>query len=383
MKALHIISTLNIGSGIANFVMSYYRKIIGYGVQFDFLAFNPTEKGFEEEVKELGGNVYYIAKPNLKTVGQYKNTVKRFFKEHKGEWDIVHIHEILVQKFIAKNCKKFGGVKKVAIHSHASEFVLPTFGVSALKSKMIMAFKRVRNSFLLGGIKRNCDYFFACSVDAGVALYGKKILRDERFCVINNAIDTQKYAYDEKVREQYRKELNVQDKKVIIQVGRLCEEKNQIFFLDVMQKICERDNSYMLLLVGDGRLKNDVEEKISRLNLDKNVIMTGKRTDVVNLFQCADLSVLPSLAEGLGIVLIEAQASGLPCIASTGVPQEAKITPYVRFLDLKDGAERWAAAIQNTELVRYDTTDDVIKNGYDIDTNVETLYKKYISFIGK
>lgn len=381
MRILHVISTLNIGSGIANFVMSYYRKMVCKDVQFDFLLFNPVEKDFTEEVKALGGRVYFIPQPTL-NFGKYSKAVKRFFKEHNGEWDIVHIHEILVQKFISKSCRKYGGVKKVAIHSHASEFVLPTFGVSAFKNKMIMAFKRVRNSWLLSGIKRNCDYFFACSVDAGIALYGKKILRDKRFCVINNAIDTQKYAFDEKIRKQYRKELNIEDKKVIIQVGRLCEQKNQTFFLDAMQKICESDSSYVLLLVGDGRLKKDVKEKTARLNLGNNVILTGNRTDVENLFQCADISVLPSLTEGLGIVLIEAQASGLPCVASTGVPKEAEITPYVRFLDLKDGAERWAEAVLNTGLVRYDTKDYVINNGYDIDTNVEKLYNKYNSFVG-
>lgn len=378
MRVLHVIYSLNIGSGIANFVMSYYRKMVGKDVEFDFLLFEPKEKEFTEEVKTLGGRVFFVDEPTL-DISKFGKNIKKFFKEHKGEWDIVHIHEILVQKFVAKACRKYGGVKKVAIHSHASEFVLPTFGVSAFKNKMIMTFKRVRNTFLLSGIKRNCDYFFACSVDAGIALYGKKILKDERFSVINNAIDAKKYAFDEELRELYRRELNLRDKKVIIQVGRLCEQKNQIFLLDVMQKVCEADNSYVLLLVGDGYLKGAVEEKIGRLNLKDNVILTGNRTDVENLLLCADLSVLPSLTEGLGIVLIEAQASGLPCLASTGVPKEAQVTPFVQFLDLD--TDEWVNAILTAELKRRDTKDYIEKSGYDVSVNAEKLRDIYSSII--
>lgn len=378
MRVLHVLQSLNIGSGIANFVMSYYRNMVCDDVQFDFLLCTPMEKEYTEEAKALGGNVYFIPKPTL-NFGKYKKAVKKLFKEHKGEWDIVHIHEILVQRFICKPAKKYGGVKKVAIHSHASKFVLPTYGVSAFKNKMIMAFKSVRNSVLLSGIKRNCDYFFACSVDAGIALYGKKILKDKRFSVINNAIDTKKYAFDDELRERYRQELNVRDKKVIIQVGRLCEQKNQTFFLDVMKKLCEADNSYVLLLVGDGELKNAVEDKIEKLNLGDKVILTGNRTDVVNLFQCADLSVLPSLTEGLGIVLIEAQASGLTCIASTGVPKEAKITPYVQFLDLH--TDKWVNAVLNAELERRDTKEYIAESGYDVSINSEKLRDIYSSLI--
>lgn len=380
MRILHVLSTLNIGSGIANFAMSYYRKLADRDIQFDFLAFCRAENGFEEEVQKLGGKVYYIEKLTAHFL-KYKKRIKQFFSEHRGEWEIVHIHEILVQKFIAKTCKRIGGVKKVAIHSHVTKFVLPNFGVSAFKNKLIMGFKHVRNAFLLNGLERNCDILFACSEDAGKALYGKKALKSERFHVVKNAIDPDKYLFDEGIRARYRDEFRLEGKKVIIQVGRLCEEKNQTFFLDVMQKLCEADNSYTLLLVGKGELKGDLEEKIAALGLGERVILTGNRRDVANLFQCADLSVLPSLAEGLGIALIEAQASGLPCIASTGVPQEANITPYVRFLDLNEGAEVWADAILNTQLQRYETRNFVTESGYDVRESAERLGRIYSAMV--
>lgn len=380
MKVLHVLSSLNIGSGIANFIMCYYREIISEDVRFDFLAFSPVEKSFEKEVENFGGKVYYIEKPTLyyKT---YERKIKQFFKEHKGEWEIVHIHEILVQKFIAKYCKKLGGVKRIAIHSHAAQFVLPEYSVSKLKNKLVIMFKSIRNRFLLSGFKNNCDYYFACSEEAGNALYGNKILNSERFYIIKNAIDFNKYSFDKIIRDKYREEFNLHGKKVIIQIGRFCEQKNQAFLLDVLQKLCEKDNSYILMLVGDGPIRKELENKISKLGLTNNVVFTGNRTDVQNLLQCADLSVLPSTVEGLGIVLIEAQASGLPCLASSGVPREAKVTPYISFINLN--VELWVATILQTELKRYSVKEFFDKSRYNITESSKQLKDIYTVMLTK
>lgn len=369
-------STLNIGSGIANCVMNYYRKIVCKGIQFDFLLFDHMENEFVEEAEGLGGNVYFISQPTI-NFGKYTRSVKRFFKEHRDRWDIVHIHEILVQRFIAKTCKKHGGVKKVAIHSHASKFIVPMNGVSALKNKAVMAFKRIRNSFLLSGIRRNCDCYFACSENAGIALYGKRIIQDKNFHIIRNAIDPERYVLDEETRERYRNEFGISNKKVVIQVGRLCEEKNQLFILDAMKEVVKIDSAYVLLLVGEGHLRKEIEDAISRLDLGENVILTGNRTDIDKILSCADLFVLPSLCEGLGIVLIEAQASGLPCIASTGVPKEAAITPYVKFVDLSEGSERWAEEVLSCELTRHSVKNYIADSGYDINESVDKLVGCY------
>lgn len=377
MKILHVLSTLNIGSGIANFVMSYYSKIVEFDIQFDFLLFCTVENGFEEEVEKLGGKVYYIAKPNLKSAWRYKNSIKRFFKEHSSEWECVHIHEILVQKYISKNAKRFGGVKKVAIHSHAAKFVLPEHGVSYIKNEIKMCFKKIRNAYLLQGVKRNSDYYLACSKDAGKALFGKKALKSDKFFVIKNAIDCKDYVFDEELRATYRDNFGLINKKVIALVGRLCEEKNQFFMLDVFSRIFELDKSYMLMLVGDGHLRAELESKTSEYGLSESVVFTGNRDDVKNILQASDLFVLPSLIEGLGIVLIEAQASGLPCIASTGVPECAKISPHFEFIELRKGIEYWANKILKTDLVRYDNSEYVNSSGYDIMSNIQTLVDIY------
>lgn len=377
MRVLHVLSSLNIGSGIANCIMNYYRKIVACGIRFDFLVFEKMPEDYLEEVQALGGRVFYIKKPTL-NFGVYNRQIKEFFTEHTDEWEIVHISEILVQKFIIKNAKKYGKVKKIIMHSHASKFVLPKAGVSAVRNAFGKIIKTVRNSILLKGFKKKTDYFLACSDEAGKALFGKKIVESgKNYSVLKNSIDAELYNFDENIRAEYRRQLNLENKKVIIQVGRLTEQKNPLFTLEIFKTLSEADSKFYMLFVGDGNLRKDCEERVEKLGIKDSVAFLGNRTDVPDLLLCADLFLLPSLTEGLGIVYIEAQAAGLPCIASTGVPREVEITPYIQFLNLNDGAKVWAKTISDTELNRYDTRKFVEDSGYDITHNAQELIEIY------
>ena len=376
MRVLHVLSSLNIGSGIANFAMNYYRKMPRDSVQFDFLIFGEMPRQFNEEVIKMGGRIYVIPAPTLNVVA-YNKKMKRFFKEHAGEWEIVHISEVLIQRFVKRNAKKFGEVKKVIIHSHVTSFVV--FG-TGFKNRVKGLIKCIRNKILFQGISK-ADHFVACSREAGIALFGKKIVLQSRFSVIKNAIDLQEYQFDERVRAQYRSDFKVDGRKVIILVGRLSAVKNQLFFLDVFCQLCATDESYTLMLVGDGELKSAISEKVLELGLSDKVIMTGNRSDVRELLWCADLFVLPSSMEGLGIVLIEAQATGLPCITTTNVPLEADVTPYVTRLELNGGSEEWVRACLETKLQRYDTMEFIKGHGYDLDRCVNDLLNLYRSLI--
>ena len=377
MRVLHVLSSLNIGSGISNSIMNYYRKIVSCGIQFDFLVFEKMPEDYFEEVQALGGRVFYIQKPTL-NFRVYNKQVKEFFKEHAEEWEIVHISEILVQKFIIKNAKKYGKVKKVIMHSHASKFVVRKSGVSAARAAAQAFVKRVRNYILLKGFKRNTDYFLACSDAAGQALFGKKTVESgKNYSVLKNALDTDLYGFDEQIRDRYRAEFGIENKKVLIFVGRLANDKNPLFALEVFKNLHEADDGFFMLFVGDGSLRNECVERAATLGVNESVLFLGNRTDVPNLLKCADILILTSPYEGLGIALIEAQAAGLPCIGSTGVPKEAEITPYIKFLSLDDGAKVWAQAISDTELNRYNTRKYVEDSGYDITKNTEELVKIY------
>ena len=376
MRVLQVVSSLNIGSGIANFILNYYRNVDREKVQFDFLIFFEAEKNYHEEVSRLGGRIFTIPSPSIKTFSKYDKQVKAFFEEHKNEWDCVHIHEILVQKFIIKHAKE-NGVKKICMHSHVTEFVLEDPSLPLFKRKLQVAIKKLRNKYLLSGFLNKTDYYLACSREAGVALYGEKTVKGERFAVIKNAIDTQKYIDALSKREQTRKTLGVENRKVLINVGRLCEQKNQAFLLKVFEKLHEKDDTYALFLVGEGNDRGALEKDYSHLLQDGSLSLLGNRTDIPSLLACADVFVFPSIMEGLGIALIEAQASGIACISSSAVPKETDITKAVRYLDLSLGEEKWAEEILATPITRYDTKADIIKSGYDVKASALSLQEIY------
>jgi glycosyltransferase involved in cell wall biosynthesis len=376
MRVLHVISTLNIGSGIANAILNYYRKIDRNNLQFDFLVFSEPEKTFTKEVFDMGGRVFEIAAPTLKTSLQYSNKIKKFFQEHTNEWAWVHIHEILVQKYIIKAARRVGNIK-IAMHSHASQFVLPNSNVGFVQNKINMLIKRIRNAYLLSGFKNKTDLFLACSYEAGVALYGKTGARDKRFHILNNSIDVEKYCINKEIRRKLRKEWNIENKKVLINVGRLCEEKNQRFLIDIFSLICKTEKDYCLILVGAGRMENVIRQKVREYGLMDKVLFLGNRTDIANVLMAADVFVFPSIVEGLGIALVEAQASGLHCISSSTIPSCAIVTPYVKVVDLHAGVEIWAREILSSSLIRNNGNEIVANSAFNIEKNIDVLMNLY------
>ncbi len=375
-RVLHVLSTLNIGSGIANFIMNYYRKIDRENIAFDFLVFAYAENNFKNEIEKLGGRIFVIPAPGAKTLFKYSRAVKNFFKEHKGEWDCVHIHEVLVQKFIIGNARR-NGVKNIIMHSHAAKFVMHDSRRDKVSDFIYTSLKKARNAVLLSGFKRKTDKFLACSKIAGLALYGKKIVDGKDFFVINNALDASSYDISEDERARIRAEYGAENKKVIIHVGRLCVEKNQTFLTEVFEKVHKADDSYVLWLVGDGEYRTLIENKINALNLGDSVRLFGNRTDVNKLLCSADLFVFPSLAEGLGLALVEAQAAGLECIKSSTVPEAAVLTPFVKSCALGDGAAYWAERILATDTVRHDNASYIKDGGYDLSENIAALQNIY------
>ncbi len=377
MRVLQVLSTLNIGSGIAQFVVSYAKQLQGKDITFDYLIFRSVPTSFEQEVAQMGSKVFVVEQPTLRTASAYAKQVKEIFAQNQNVWDCVHIHEILVQRAIRKQAKK-SGVKRVIAHSHNSRFVLPIAGYSPFKNWLYMTKKKMRNKFLLAGIKA-CDLWMACSQDAGKGLFGKKCVLSDKFFVVHNAVDGKRFAKDEQARRRLRLEWGWQDNKILLNVGRLSEQKNQEFLLDAFARVAERDGEYRLLIVGEGGLRKRLLKQAERLKIVDKVMFLGNRNDIPAVMQACDLFVLPSLTEGLGIVLIEAQASGLPCIASAGVPQEAKISPYLTYLPLSSGSLGWANAILETKPNRFDGWGYLNQSGYEIADNANLLASLYLT----
>ena len=202
------------------------------------------------------------------------------------------------------------------------------------------------------------------------------------FQVLNNAINTKQYRFDKEKRVQMRRSLGVSDDEFVIgHVGRFSPVKNHLFLLKVYKEILKEKKS-KLLMVGDGQLRKEIEQEIERLGIASNVILTGVRQDVCDLMQAMDVFVLPSLYEGLGIVGVEAQAAGLPCVFSENIPQEVILTNDAKRIALTTSMDEWAKQIlemRNKE--RTDTYDVICRAGYDINNNVKKLEEYYLNLL--
>ena len=210
----------------------------------------------------------------------------------------------------------------------------------------------------------------------------RKYWKEGKVSVLKNAIDIKNFCFSEETRKKYRQELGIDDQLLIGHVGRFQTQKNHDFLVDIFYEISKKDSSAKLLLVGEGPLQEKIKDKVAGLGITDCVIFAGVRDDVANLMQAMDVFLFPSLFEGLGIVLVEAQAAGLPCVASkTVIPEEVRLTEEFEFIDLEESAQVWAErvlGIKGTEN-RLDGQDKVLKAGYDIKTSAKELETFYLT----
>lgn len=341
--------------GVEAVIYNVIRNADKKRVQFDILTYYSTVQ-YHEEYFEMGVNIYKITSKHENPL-KNKKEMQDFFKEHAKEYDVVWCNLAeLINIDILKIAKKYG-IEKRIIHSHS---------VASTRGSLLTMLHKLNKKI----IDRIATDFWACSELAGKWFFDDKIMHSEKFNVIKNAIDTEKYIFDEKIRRQIREELNVQDNFVVGHVGRFSiGEKNTLFLLEVFKEIVKKRPEAKLMLVGDGNDRKQVEEKIDELSIREQTLLLGYRANVNELMDAMDVFLLPSKMEGLGLVLIEAQACGLRCFTSNKVvPQEVKITDLVEFIDLTESPESWAVKIANTkrEGLRYSRKEDVQNAGYDI-----------------
>lgn len=284
-----------------------------------------------------------------------------FFDAHP-EYHVLHSHVRSYASIYFPIAKKHD--IKTIVHSHS------TSNGSGIKS--------VAKIILQYPLRYEADYFFGCSLKAGEWLFGKKIVQSDRYFTIKNAIDTQKYFFNRKQRSILRNQLRIEeDVTVFMHVGRLHEAKNHIFLLHVFAMLIKEIPNSMLLLVGDGELSSEIEKQIEQLNLKSYVKMLGARTDIPDILNAADVFLFPSKWEGLPVTVVEAQASGLPCLVSDKITKEVGISELVKFLPIDKGTQVWIDAIKETDLTRKNVIDKIIQAGFDIKKSVEWLTKFY------
>ena len=328
IRVLHFVSTLGHGSGVMSVIINYYRHIDREKVQFDFLHFVECEDSYADEIKSLGGKIYYVEKPggSLKSLKQLNS----FFQAHAKEYAWLHNHEVYLT-FLLRPISKRYGLEKFIVHRHATKY----------SDKPLHA---VRNGILCLPIRFMKVEMFACSEAAGKFLYGEKMMKAGKVFVMHNAIDCEKFRFRPEVRERFRKEMGLEGKFVIGHVGRFERQKNHEFLIRVFTEVHKQMPESVLLMVGEGSLEQSVRQIVRKQILDKSVVFLGQRTDVADLLQVMDIFLLPSRYEGLGIVLFEAQVNGLKCYASNYVPKESSLGNTV-YLPLKKAYFFWADVI--------------------------------------
>lgn len=355
IRILHVVTYMGRG-GLETMLMNYYRAIDRTKVQFDFLTHRDFRADYDDEIEALGGKIYRL--PNLNPFSRgYLGALDRFFGEHP-EYRIVHSHLDCMAGIPLKYAKKHGVPVRIG-HAHNSS--QPRDAKYLLK----LFYKRM--------IAGQATQLFACSEEAGRWMFGNADFR-----VLNNAIDAGKYAFDADIRSTVRRELGLPaDALVVGHVGRFDPQKNHRFLVEIFEKMPE---DARLLLVGDGVLRPDVEQQAETLGIRDRILFTGVRTDVDRLLQAMDVFLFPSLFEGLGIVAVEAQAAGLPCLISDGVPMACKATELVTQIPLSAGAKAWAEAAKNAAgTSRRVTTGEIAEAGFDIAENAQWLEQFYIS----
>lgn len=353
-----------VGGGVEAVVMNYYRHIDRGKVQFDFLVDSDSTLVPRDEIESLGGRVFEI--PPYQHVAEYQRELQRLFKQEG--WKIVHSHINALSVFPLRAAKKAGVPVRIA-HSHS------TSGKGEYAKNALKAVLKTQSN-------RYPTHRFACSQFAGEWLFCKAA----HFEVVYNAIDLDRFRFNAEARAQARADLGLVGNQFAIgHVGRFTAQKNHAFLIDVFTEVAKRRDDAVLLLVGTGEAGASVKALVDERGLTEHVKFLGQRNDVNRLYQAFDAFVLPSLYEGLGLVGVEAQVSGLPCLLSDAITREVDVTGECKFLPI-DNPTVWANEINSLSPFSYESRISISSGlfaDYNIDLQGKRLTQKYLDLYSR
>ncbi len=327
IKVLMLVPNLFVANGVASFVMNYLRNLNHDEVQVDIVSYKEGDSVYYAEVEAAGGKMFFL--PGIKNLPEHVKVCNKILSD--GRYDIIHDNTLHIS-IPMMWCAKKAGVPVRILHSHNSKM-----GETPAKA--------FRNRFFLPVLRSLATNYAACSQLAGRAMF-----EDQEFTVIPNVIQTEKYRFDPTMRKSVQQKMNATDKFVVGTVGRLAEQKNPFFAMDVFECLQKQVPNAEYWWVGSGPLEKSVQDYVNQKGLSENVRLLGSRDDVTSLYQGMDVFFLPSLFEGLSIVTVEAQAMGLPCVVSDVIPPEAEYTELLKRCSLQDSIEAWVEKIRNTQI---------------------------------
>jgi len=352
IRVLHVLGTTNIG-GAESRVMELYRAMDREAVQFDFLVHTDACGHYNREILGLGGKIYRVPRFKVYNYFAYKKALQKFFKEH-SEYAVVHGHMTSTAAIylpIAKNA----GIPMAIAHARSA-------GVDK-------GVKGVLTKILRLPLKYRADHCFTCSLEAGIAVFGKGWVKKGKVWTIPNAIDARRFQYKEEIRNQVRGELGLSGKFVIGHVGSFRFMKNHAYLVKIFEECHKRCTNAVLVLIGTGELEQETKDLVKSFGLEEQVLFLGNQPEVERYYQAFDYFVFPSIFEGLPGSVAEAQAAGLHCLVSDKVTKEAALTELVSFKSIKESAVKWAEEIlanYEAAFVRKDMQGIIEKKQFDV-----------------
>lgn len=368
LKVLFFVDRLLWG-GIQSLIYDILKHNDGKRMLIDVLHLDDgIEYPLANTLREMGTTVYQLKNTYISTpldLPNYFKQVDAFFAIHH-DYDVVHMHSSSKNYYMLKAAKKYGIPIRVA-HSHNTGF--QTHNPLSI----------ILGDLMKRPMKKYATHCYGCSQMACEWLFGKGCVERGKAKVIPNGIYSTPFIYKEEIRKEVRQELQLEDKFVIGNVGRFERQKNHDFLIDIFSEIVKLQKNACLVLVGTGSLQNILEQKVETLKLSDKVKFLGFRKDRYRIMQAMDSFVFPSLFEGFGLGVIEAEAAGLPVFSSENVPNDVKFTSHTHFLSLQQPAKEWAKAIvEKGQIERKDMTEKIKKAGFDIQNLINNLYNTYI-----
>lgn len=366
IRVLNLFSIMNRG-GAETMVMNYYRNIDRSKVQFDFMVHREERGAYDDQIESLGGRIYRMCPIYPQNFRIYKKKLKDFFSEHK-EYKIIHGHMSELGVFAYEEAERAGVPIRIChAHNAPNGFDMKTLFREYFKYKS----------------KKYITHRFICGQEAGKWLFGKE--NKEKFILMNNAIDSKQFIYNEQISTKVKKELDIEGKFVIGHIGRFNIQKNHEFLIDIFSEIYKHNKNSVLLLAGTGELQKKIKEKVINLELKDKVRFLGVRTDVPQLLQAFNVFLFPSLFEGLPVTMVEAQAAGIKCFISDNIPKEVILTDLVEVISLKKSKNYWAEQVLKVKsnLEKRNMYNDILKVNYDINKNAKWLSEFYLDEYNK
>lgn len=366
MLRIAIIAGVLHSGGKRNLIMEYYRHIDRSQVQFDFICDSDSNGIPEEEIKALGGRVYKVA-PYKKIIPHLKETYK-ILKEN--QYVVMHAFDNTLNIF-PMFLGRIAGVK---------------LRISESISK---GDKNEKKTFAKYALRPFSYWFTNCymanSIDCGIWQFGKKAYNKGEICIFKTVINTDENAFNNKLRESTRDKFGWTNKVVYGFIGRYVPQKNPIFLIDVFNEIAKQQENVILVLIGFGELEREMHDRIQRYGIADKVVDLGRRDDIRQFYNAFDAFLLPSLYEGMPVVGIEAQCTGLPIFFSKNVTEETTASELAHYIGLEESPDIWADKIikvtNNNMPKRRSYAEEVKKNGFDSKNEAIRMQKFYFEKI--